>query len=96
MLGSLLRGVWASCFCPGLRQAFLSKAAAKWVICRARSMALQDCELCEVVVPPHCMRQEEQLKTLLAWAKEPKLASKCKGQEMTGIQEGQFVESGVV
>ena len=30
--------------------------------------------------------QEEQLKTFFAWAKEPKLASRCKGQEMTGIQ----------
>ena len=31
-------------------------------------------------------RQDEQLKTLFAWAKEPKLSGRCKGQEITGIQ----------
>ncbi|CAE7526954.1 Rp2 [Symbiodinium sp. CCMP2456] len=63
-----------------LVEAFLSKATAKWAICRARSMVLQ----------------EEQLKTFFAWAKEPKLASKCKGQEMTGIQVcGQDVQKQV-
>eukprot|EP00439_Symbiodinium_sp_Y106_P038479 s1787_g4.t1 len=40
--------------------------------------------------------QEEQLKTFFAWAKEPKLASRCKGQEMTGIQVcGQDVQQQV-
>lgn len=31
-------------------------------------------------------RQDEQLKTLFAWAKEPKLLSKCRGSEVVGIQ----------
>ena len=30
--------------------------------------------------------QEEQLKTLFAWAKEPKLVLRCKGCEVVGMQ----------
>ena len=68
-------------------QAFLSKATAKWSICRARSMVLQDPRVQTRSDHQICSgSQEEQLKTFFAWAKEPKLASRCKGQEMTGIQ----------
>lgn len=31
-------------------------------------------------------RQDDQLKTLFTWAKEPKLLGRCKGEEITGIQ----------
>lgn len=54
-----------------LIEAFLSKAlASKWAICRTRVVRLQ----------------EEQLKTLFAWAKEPKLVLRCKGCEVVGMQ----------
>eukprot|EP00913_Durusdinium_trenchii_P021993 g20666.t1 len=52
-------------------EAFLSKSlASKWAIARTRVVRLQD----------------DQLKTLFTWAKEPKLLGRCKGEEITGIQ----------
>ena len=38
------------------------------------------------LVSKGCNFQEDQLKTLFAWAKEPKLLQKCKGLELVGIQ----------
>mmetsp|Transcript_53243 Transcript_53243/g.105809 ORF Transcript_53243/g.105809 Transcript_53243/m.105809 type:complete len:348 (+) Transcript_53243:67-1110(+) len=41
-----------------------------WSICRTRSTVLDD----------------DKLKSLLAWAREPKLLGACKGREVTGVQ----------
>lgn len=35
---------------------------------------------------PGFQHQDEQLKTLFAWAKEPKLLTRCRGCEIVGIQ----------
>ncbi|CAJ1375891.1 unnamed protein product [Effrenium voratum] len=51
-----------------LIEAFMSRAVSSWTLCRTRAVQLK----------------EDQLKTLFAWAKEPRLA-KCRG-EITGIQ----------
>eukprot|EP00438_Fugacium_kawagutii_P035180 Skav232755 [mRNA] locus=scaffold1229:23882:32399:+ [translate_table: standard] len=37
---------------------------------------------------------DEQLKTLFAWAKEPKLLNKCRGSEVVGIQAGPAADTG--
>lgn len=53
-------------------EAFLAKAAKTdgWTLCRTRSTVLPD----------------DRLKSLLGWAKEPKLLASLKGKEVTGVQ----------
>mmetsp|Transcript_92805 Transcript_92805/g.199025 ORF Transcript_92805/g.199025 Transcript_92805/m.199025 type:complete len:348 (+) Transcript_92805:115-1158(+) len=53
-------------------EALLSKVTTTegWILTRTRSMLLS----------------KDQLTTLFAWAKEPKLATQCKGREVTGIE----------
>merc|ERR1712151_1417755 len=41
-----------------------------WVLCRTRATTLG----------------EDRLKSLLAWTKETKLPSQCKGKEVTGVE----------
>lgn len=77
-LGCRPRPVEESCFVVFLPQsdefveAFLARASKTegWTLCRARSTVLS----------------EDRIKSLFSWTKEKNMASRCKGQELVGVE----------